>query len=147
MLVAVLRIHYVYPGSWFLIHPGSDPTKTKEKEEKLSYFYLFCSHKFKKIKNYFNFEQASEKIFLPIWEFKYFLPKKLSLSYQSMGWGSGIWDPGSGENLSRIQGSKKERIQIRNSGWLTGFLHGFTENNFKVGKEKFPFKKYSALGF
>ncbi len=60
---------------------------------------------------------------------------------------SWIRDPGSGKNLYRIQGSKKYWIPDSdpNSSWWTGFPHGFTFNNFDVGKDKFTFKEYLAL--
>jgi hypothetical protein len=47
------------------------------------------------------------------------LPKKLSLSFQKYVLGSGIRDPGSRKTYSgsRIQGSKRHRIRIRNTGF------------------------------
>jgi hypothetical protein len=93
-----LRIRDVYPGSRILIftHPGSrisDPgskTATKEKGEKNLLIYLFCSHNFHKIENYFIFEMLKKKR----GQFSNncrTLPKKLSLSSQKYGFG--IRDP------------------------------------------------------
>jgi hypothetical protein len=56
-----------YPSRILIFtHPGSripDPkTATKEMGEKNQLSYLFCSHKFNKIINYFIFEMLKKKI-------------------------------------------------------------------------------------
>ncbi len=134
------------PGSWFLpiSDPGSripdpgsripdlgsrilDPKKpTKERGEKK---FLFCSHKFHKIDNYFSFEMLKKKIWVNFQkkELFNFLPKKLSLSSQKFGFGirnsrSGIRDSRSGirkkpipDAGSRGQKGTGSRIRIRNT--------------------------------
>jgi hypothetical protein len=64
--LAVLRIRDVYPGSRILIftHPGSRIQKQQQKRgvKKKVLSYLFCSHKFHKIENYFIFEMYKKKI-------------------------------------------------------------------------------------
>ncbi len=84
-----------------------DPkTATKERGEKknlLSYRTFLCNHKFHKIENYFSFEVLKKKIWADSQRFLELFPKKLSQTSQKYGFG--IRDPGSGKNLSRIQGS------------------------------------------
>jgi hypothetical protein len=91
MSYTVLRIRDVYPGSRILIftHPGSRMS------------YLFCSHKFHKIVNYFLFEILKKTIWPNFQRIIELLPKKLS-------W---IWDPG-----SRGQKGTGSRIRIHNTG-------------------------------
>jgi hypothetical protein len=76
LLIPVLQIRDVYPGSRILIftHPRSqipDPgswisdskTATKERGgKKLCCHNFLCSHKFHKIANYFSFEVLKKKI-------------------------------------------------------------------------------------
>jgi hypothetical protein len=86
-----------------------DPkTATKERGKKKICYTFFCSHKFHKIEYYFIFEMLKKKIWPIFKELLKFLPKKFSLCSQKYGFG--IRDPGSGKNLSRIQGSKRHRI-------------------------------------
>ncbi len=118
-LVAVWRIRDVYPGSWFLPipDPGSripDPkTVTKERGEKKICHTFFCSHKFHKIEYYVIFEMLKKKIWANFQRIVEVLTQKI-FNMLSNIWvwdpGSGIRDPGSGKNLSRIQGSKRHRI-------------------------------------
>jgi hypothetical protein len=61
-----------------------DPTRTKKGEGKFFLSYLFCSHEFHKIENYFIFEKVGTRKFEPI--DKEFNQKLLSY----MGLGSGI---------------------------------------------------------
>jgi hypothetical protein len=100
----VLRIRDVYPGSRILFfYPSRIPdpeTSTKERGEKNLLSYLFLSHKFPKIVNYFIFEMLKKKIWPIFKEFYNFLPKNLSLSSKNYMFGirdprSGIRDPGS----------------------------------------------------
>jgi hypothetical protein len=82
-----------------------DPkTATKERGEKKLLSYLFCSHKFHKIENYFIFKMLKKKKFGPV----------------SKNW-FGIRDPE--KNLLRIpdpgpgvKKSTESRIRIRNTG-------------------------------
>ncbi len=63
---SVSRIRDVYPWSWFLPipDPGSRIQKQEQKRGVKTNFllYLFCSHKFHKIVNYFIFEILKTKI-------------------------------------------------------------------------------------
>jgi hypothetical protein len=112
-----------------------DPKATTAKEKGGKYFghTFVCTHKFHKIVNYFIFKQVpygTENKFLPkkLSLFlsgyrKNFVPKKLSFKL------SEIWvgDPGSGKNLSWIQGSRKHRVpDPGNTGIVTHwrFLFG-----------------------
>ncbi len=121
--LSVLRIRDVYPGSWFLFftHPGSrildsDPkTATDERSEK----------KFDGIPFYENTNFTKLKIILVL-KLKEKIWGQFSKNYRtffkkivtklSKIW---VWDPGSGENLSRIQGSKRHRIPDSRSGSAT----------------------------
>jgi hypothetical protein len=124
---SVWQIQDVYLGSRILIFTrrGSripDPkTATKERGEKIFFSHNFsCSHEFHKIANYFSFEVLKKKIwpnFLRISEL--FTQKIVTKLSKIWIWNpgseirdprSGIWDPGSGKNLFRIQGSKRHRI-------------------------------------
>jgi hypothetical protein len=59
----MMRIRDVSPGSWFFLHPGSRMQQQKREGKKDCYLpYLFCSHKFYKIINYFIFEQVQKKM-------------------------------------------------------------------------------------
>jgi hypothetical protein len=93
-----------YP-SW-ISDPGSK-NSTKERVGKNLFPYLFCSHKFHKIVNYFIFEMLQKKISA---SFQIIIDMSLS----SQKYGFGIRDPGCGKNLFRIPdpgpGSKRHRI-------------------------------------
>ncbi len=83
-------------------HPGSQIQKQQQKRgvKKNLMLYLFCSHTFQKIKNYFILKCCRKK-FGPIFkELLKFLPKKLSLSSQKYGFGLRYLR--SGKNLFRI---------------------------------------------
>jgi hypothetical protein len=90
------------PGCLFIpdldFYPSRIPdpkTATKERGEKNLLSYLFCSHKFHKIENYFIFEMLKKKIWASFLKELYnFLPKNLSLS--SKNYGFKIRDPRSG---------------------------------------------------
>jgi hypothetical protein len=92
-------------------HPGSRipniKTATKERGEKKNCRQTFlCSHKFHKIENYFSFE-VLKKIIWPNFQRIIELLTQKIVTKLSKIW---VWDPGSGKNLSRIQGSKRQRI-------------------------------------
>jgi hypothetical protein len=98
-------------------NPGSripDPkTATKERGEKKLLSYLFYSHKFNKIVNYFMFEMLNKKI----WDnfqrvIELFTPKIVTKLSKIWVWdpGSEIRDPEKTYSGSRIQGSKRHRI-------------------------------------
>jgi hypothetical protein len=97
MLKPVLRIRDVYPGSWILIfHPSRIPdpkTSRKERGEKKILSYLFCSHKFHKIENYFIIEMVKKKIWPSFQRIIELLPKNLSLSSKKYGFRIQIRDP------------------------------------------------------
>jgi hypothetical protein len=96
----VLRIRDVYPGFWIpdpdfypsqIPDPGSNYSNQRRGVKKKLMSYLFCSHKFHKIENYFIFEMLKKKIWANFQRILEFLPKKLSLSSQKYGFG--IRDP------------------------------------------------------
>jgi hypothetical protein len=109
------------PGSWILIFlpildPGSripDPkTSTKERgEEKKLLSYLFCSHKFHKIENYFIFEMLKKKIWPGFKRVIELFTKNLSVS--SKKYGFGIRDPQHWDNVPRRMGFAGKSDQIR----------------------------------
>jgi hypothetical protein len=119
----VLRIRDVYPGFQILIftHPGSrisDPkTATKERGEKKNFLYLFCSHKFHKIENYFIFEMLIIHLGQFSRNYRTFYPKNCHQALKNMCLVSGIRDPKSEIRKktysgSRIHGSKRHRIPV-----------------------------------
>ncbi len=82
-------------------HPGSRIQKEQQKRGvKKLLSYLFCSHKFHKIENYFIFDmlKKSGPVFKELWNF---LPKNFSLSSRKKRFG--IRDPE--KNLFRIPDS------------------------------------------
>jgi hypothetical protein len=97
----VFRIRYVYPGSGILIFY-------------LKTSYYFLSHKFHKIKNYFIFVLLNKKIWPSFQRIIELFNQKFVTKLKKIY----VWDPGSGTNLFRIrvQGSKRPRIRIRNTG-------------------------------
>ncbi len=119
---AVLRIRDVYPGSRIVIftHPDpgshiSDPgsriqiqQQKREGWKKICCHTFFCSHKFHIIENYFIFEMLNKKIWANFQRIIELLTQKIVTKLSKI-W---VWDPG-----SRIQGSKKDRIQDPDPGW------------------------------
>jgi hypothetical protein len=106
----VLRIRDVYPGSRILIftHPGSKNCNKRERWKKISGHTFLCSHKFHKIVNYFSFEVLKKKIWANFQRIIELFTKNWSKKLLKI-WS---WDPGSGKNLSRIQGSKSTQSRI-----------------------------------
>ncbi len=80
--------------------PGSNNNKKEEGEKIFRCLTFFVAINFTKLKIIY-FESLREK-FEPVDKEKYFLPKQLLLSSQNMGWGSWLWDPGSGKKLTLI---------------------------------------------
>jgi hypothetical protein len=98
-----------------------DPkTATKERgEKKISCHTFLCSHKFHKILNYFSFEVLKKKFLANIQRIIELVTKKIVkklLKIWSWDPGSEIRDPEKTYSGSRIQGSKRHRIRIRNTG-------------------------------
>ncbi len=75
--------------------------------------YLFSSHRFHKIVNYFIFELLKNKIWASFQRIRELFIQKI-VNKLSKIW---VWDPGSSKNQSRNpdQGSKRHRIRIRNT--------------------------------
>jgi hypothetical protein len=104
-------------------HPGSripDPKPaTKERGEKNScHTYLFWSHKFHKIVNYFTFEMLKKKILANFQRIIELLTQKIVTKLSKI-W---VWDPRSGirkksipDPGSRGQKGTGSRIRIRNT--------------------------------
>ncbi len=112
----VLRIRDVYPRSRILIFYSSRPDFGSNKNNnrggrKINFVFLFfCRRKFQNIVNYFIFEQIQKKIWAPS-------SQQYGLGIRDPNPRSGILDPGSGKNSSRIKkatdpgsGSRKQRI-------------------------------------
>jgi hypothetical protein len=146
--LTVLRIRDVYPGSRNLIftHPGSrisDPgSKSSNKREGWKKFVVipfYVDTNFTKFKVILVLKWW-RKNFGPIFkDLQNFLPKKLSLSSQKYGLGSGIWDPGSEIrdrektcSGSRIQGSKRHRIPDPDPQHWFQFSFNFLNHWFAV---------------
>ncbi len=143
---SVLRIRDVYPGSRILIftHPGSrisDPgSKNSNKREgwkKLWCHIFLCSHKFRKIVHYFNFEVLQKKIWANFQRIIELFAQKI-VTKLSKVW---VWDPGSGKNLFRIPdpGVKKapdprSRIRIRNTAVAVPVRLNAQGNTIRVHK-------------
>jgi hypothetical protein len=81
------------PESCFFSYWIPNPKQEKRGKKKKRLSYLFCSHKFHNIENYFSFEQIKKKTETIDKELKYFNPKKQLLRSQNMG--VRIQDPGS----------------------------------------------------
>jgi hypothetical protein len=93
---------FTLPGSRIL-----DPkTVTKERGEKNLLSYFFCSKTFHKIEYYVIFEMLNKKIWADFQRIVEVFTQKFFNMISNI-W---VWDPGSGKNLSRIQGSKRYRI-------------------------------------
>jgi hypothetical protein len=93
-----------------ILDPGSKNRKRGAKNYLL--FYLFCSHKYHKIVNYFIFYFEPEGKNLGK---NFFIQRIIELFTQkivkcSQNYRFGIRDPRSGKNLFRIPGSKRHRI-------------------------------------
>jgi hypothetical protein len=89
-------------------HPGSWIKKQQQKrgvKKNFSHTFL-SSHKFHKIENYFSFEVLKKKICANFQRIIELFTKRIVTKLSKI-W---FWDPGSGKNLSRIQGSKRHRI-------------------------------------
>ncbi len=142
MVLPVLRIRDVYPGSWFLPipDPGSripdlgsrilDPTAaTKERgERKLDVKPFYVATKFNKIVNYFSFEVLKKKFWANFQRIIELFTKKMVKKLFKI-WS---WDPGSGKNPFRIldPGSRCQKgtgsgIRIRDPDPQNWFLPCF----------------------
>ncbi len=115
---SVLRIWDVYPGSRILIftHPGSripDPgsripdsgsknSNKREGWEKICCHNFLCSHKFKKIANYFSFEGLKKRIWANFQRIIDLFTQKI-VNKLSKIW---VWDPGSGKKPIPDPGSR-----------------------------------------
>jgi hypothetical protein len=102
-------------------HPGSRIQKQQQKRgvKKNLLSYLFLSHKFHNIVNYFIFEMLKKKISANFQRTIELFTQKLSLSSKNMGLGSGIRDPGSGKNLFRIPDPRVKKAPDPGSGSAT----------------------------
>jgi len=101
---AVLRI-LIY------IHPGSKISNKRGAKKKIVIF-VFCSHKYHKIENYFIFELAKKNLVQLTKNYKNF-PPKIVIKLSKYGFRSGFRDPGSEKKPIfgfRIPGSKRHRI-------------------------------------
>jgi hypothetical protein len=74
--------------------------------KKNCYHTFFCSHKFYKIENYVIFEMLKKKIWANFQRIVEVFTQKIFNMLSNL-W---VWDPGSGKNLFRIQGSKRHQI-------------------------------------
>ncbi len=116
--IPVLRIRDAYPGSWFFTHPGSrvpEPgSKNGNKREgwkKICCHNFSCGIKFYKIANYFSFEVLKKKIWASFQRIVELFTQNI-VNKLSKIW---VWDPEKTYSGSRIQGSKRHWIRIRNS--------------------------------
>jgi hypothetical protein len=78
--------------------------------------YLFCCHKFHKVVNYFIFEKLKKKIWANFQRIIELFTQKIVTKLSKI-W---VWDPG-----SRLQGSKRHRIRIRNTAFYADFDPNF----------------------
>jgi hypothetical protein len=123
----VLRIRDVYPGSWFLpipnpgsriSEPGSKNSNKRERWKKLDVKPVYVATKFNKIVNYFSFDVLKKKIWANFQRIiELFTKKIVKKLFKIWSWdpGSEIRDPEKTHSGSRIQGSKRHRIRIRNT--------------------------------
>jgi hypothetical protein len=123
----VLRIRDVYPGSWFspipnpgsrISEPGSKNSNKRERWKKLDVKPVYVATKFNKIVNYFSFDVLKKKIWANFQRIiELFTKKIVKKLFKIWSWdpGSEIRDPEKTHSGSRIQGSKRHRIRIRNT--------------------------------
>ncbi len=109
----MLRIRDVYPGSRILIftHPGSRIPKPQQKrgvKKKFVVIPFYLATNFTKLNIILVLKCLIKKFGSIFKELYNVLPKKLSLSSQTYGFG--IRDPEKTYSGSRIQGSKRHRI-------------------------------------
>jgi hypothetical protein len=78
----------------------------KRKVKKISCHIFLGSHKFHKIVNYVSFEVLKTKMWANFQRIIELFTKKIVKKLLKI-W---VWDPGSGKNLFRTQGSKRHRI-------------------------------------
>jgi hypothetical protein len=103
-------------------YPGSKNSNKREEEQNL-FSDSFYSHKYHKIKNYLIFEQVTKKRLSQLTKhYKFFTPKKMSLSSQKYGFG--IRDPRSGHRKKPFpdpgsRGQKGTGSRIRNTAPYT----------------------------
>ncbi len=108
----MLRIRDVYPGSRVLIFipPGYSRIQRQQQKrrEKICCPTFYYCHKFHKIVNYLSFEiTIAEKIRANWQRILVLFTQKIVTNSQKYG----LWEgPGSGKNLSQIQGFKKHWI-------------------------------------
>ncbi len=77
-------------------------------------FSVWCICRMRVVLKIISFLNRNRQKFQPIIkEYKYFLPKQLSLVLQNMGWGSEIQDPD--KTYPRSRGRKGTRSRIRNT--------------------------------
>jgi hypothetical protein len=104
---------FTHPGSWI----QKQQQKRGVKKNLLSYVTIFCRHKFHKIENYFSFEMLKKKNLGQFSKnYRTFYPKNCQQDLKNMGLGSEIQDPEKTNPGSQIQGSKRHRIRIRDTG-------------------------------
>jgi hypothetical protein len=104
----VWRIRDVYPGSWFFTHPGSQNSNKREGWKNFFVIPFYLATNFTKLTIILVLKSWRKKFGSIFKELYNFLPKKLSLSSQTYGFG--IRDPEKTYSGSRIQGSKRHRI-------------------------------------
>jgi hypothetical protein len=92
-------------------YPSRIQKQKQKREVKKNCHTFFCSHKFHKIENSFIFEMLKKKIWANFQRIIELFTQKIVTKLSKI-W---AWDPGSGKNLFRIQGSKMHRIRIRNT--------------------------------
>ncbi len=95
--------------------PGSKNGNKREWKKFVVPF--FCSHKYHKIWNYFIHEEVKKKIRANLQRILELCTQKLSSSSQKYKLGYEIRDPEKTYSGSRIQGSKRRRIRIRNTAF------------------------------
>jgi hypothetical protein len=94
--------------------PGSKNSNKRDRWKKLDVKPFYAATKFNKILNYFSFEVLKKKIWANFQRIIELFTKKIVKKLFKI-W---PWDPGSGKNPFRIQGSKRHRIPDPGSATL-----------------------------
>jgi hypothetical protein len=110
----VLRILiFVHLGPRIL-DPGYKNSKKREGRKKICCPPFFCSHKYHKIENYFNFKLMKKKIWSNLARIIELSTHKIVMKLSKI-W---VWDPRSGKTYSGSRGQKRHRIPNPGSGTL-----------------------------
>ena len=121
---------FTHPGSRISV-PGSKNSK-KERGEKFFLSYLFCSHEFHKIENYFSFEVLKKRIWASFQRIMELFTQKIVTKLSKI-W---VWDPRSGIRNKPISDPGVKKAPDPGSGSAT--LKNCKQNPWRPGYDPPP---------